>query len=542
MTKFDDCAERAAQWLALGLAAALVLGACNNTKTVRTDTPFAERADEAEAALSDFRASLAATEAALSDLRASLAATEAALSDLRAPAVGRSQQRTTAREAVASARKDLGRVRESLERPREPIASVRRGYTEVQPDGTSVFISERRKNDNAVQGMLAAVDTALAAIDAALARVSTPLAWEQLRKTLDAAQAELNNVKRRLAKVLPSFKVTPVNKYNVETGRELKNVKKELAEGTSRALSQAESTLSAARDSLVPLRLLAHVRYFGECNRPRTSHVNYLCAVDNVSDRRNELLKPVIEAIQGEMSVMGFSVFDETTITVGTTATLQSPDVIEVQELMKESYNRTIRDLSEILKICRFANESLDIAAIFTIRPTIRRTRAGVNVSGKIGGQMLDCRSGSRLGGAPEQDFNKFGLRPGAGPAAIIIRVAEHAKDAGRQVASALANKLVLGRSDASSPVANDSIGGNRFTLIFNNFTKQEIGDLEKFLEIFNGYRSHHLVNESQTRQRIEYETLAGSVQLRGQLNRMLKDAGIDGDVTLSGNIFRVQK
>lgn len=534
MTKFDDCAERAARWLALGLAAALVLGACD-TKTVRVGD------EAAEAALSDFRASLAATQAALSDFHASLAATQTALSDLRAPAVGRSQQRTTAREAVASARKDLGRVRESLERPQEPVLSMRRGYTEVQPDGTMAFISERRKNDNAIQGMLAAVDTALAAIDAALARVSTPLAWEQLRKKLDAAQAELNNVKKKLAQVLP-LTLTPVNKYNVETGRELKNVKKELAEGTSRALSQAESTLSTARDSLVPLRLLAHVRYFGECNRPRTSHVSYLCAVDNVSDRRNELLKPVIEAIQGEMSVMGFSVFDETTITVGTTATFQSPDVIEVQELMERRYDRTIRDLSEILKICRFANESLDIAAIFTIRPTIRRTRAGVNVSGKIGGQMLDCRSGSRLGGAPEQDFNKFGLRPGAGPAAIIIRVAEHAKDAGRQVASALANKLVLGRSDASSPVANDSIGGNRFTLIFNNFTKQEIGDLEKFLEIFNGYRSHHLVNESQTRQRIEYETLAGSVQLRGQLNRMLKDAGIDGDVTLSGNIFRVQK
>ena len=536
MTKFDDCAERAARWLALVLAAALVLGACNGTKTGDTPLPVENEA----AALSDFRASLAATEAALSDFRASLAATEAALSDLRAPAVGRSQQRTTAREAVASARKDLGRVRESLERPQEPVLSVRRGYTEVQPDGTLGFISERRKNDNAVQGMLAAVDTALAAIDAALARVSTPLAWEQLRKTLDAAQAELNNVKRRLAQVLPSVKVTPVKKYNVETGRELKNVKKELAEGTSRALSQAESTLSAARDSLVPLRLLAHVRYFGECNRPRTHHVSYLCAVDNVSDRRNELLKPVIEAIQGEMSVMGFSVFDETTITVG--GRFISPMETVVQKLMKESYNRTIRTPNEILKICRFANESLDIAAIFTIRPTISRTRAGVYVSGKIGGQMLDCRSGSRLGGAPEQDFNKFSAQPEVAPAVIIKEIAEHAKDAGRQVASALANELVPGRSDASSPVANDSRGGNRFTLIFSNFTKQEIGDLEKFLKIFNGYRSHHLVNEGQTRQRIEYETLASSVQLRGQLNRMLKNAGIDGGVTLSGNIFRVQK
>ena len=439
-------------WRSLGLlvvcGAALALVACSDTDEGAGGTPLAaeKKRAEAEAALNDFRASLVVTEEALDDFHA-------------LPSTGRSVRRQ--RKAVASARKNLDRVWESLgpplmERPPiiHPIINNETGET-VYTQGLNDEV--KRHKDDAFRKMLAAVDAALAAVDAALARVGrgagaggTQPVREPLRKELYKARRALNKVKGYWAEGGPKILM----------------------------LHQAERTLSAASDSLVPLRLLVHVGYSGECdepvvvNEPLSFDVDFLCAVEGVKDRLNQLLDPMIIAIQDEMSEMGFRVFDETRITFHNrprsfsapgdlSANARRQAFSEVDELMEDSYLRTRRTTEQILKMCRLADQSLDIAAIFTIRPAIRRTQAGTNVSGKINGQMLNCQDSSRLGGASEQDFNKLtSSDPRIRPTEIIKALVKQA-DIGRQVASALANKLP-GRRDASSPVVNDSRGGNR--------------------------------------------------------------------------------
>ena len=207
--------------LCCALGVALMLAACSDTK-YRTATA-AGGADPAAVAEAEARAE--AAEAALEELRASLATAQEALT----PGTT-AQQREQAREAVVAARADLAQVREML--TEQPASAAR----------------------DAADGALAAVDTALAETAAALqalAGVGTAglLQLASMHTSLDRAQTALDTAQAQL-KVALAANPSPALRT---------------------LLAQAQVTLTAAQVSLVPvLRAeLASARADAEAERQR---------------------------------------------------------------------------------------------------------------------------------------------------------------------------------------------------------------------------------------------------------------------------------
>ena len=184
--------------LALACGAALALGACTDTRTVRVGDPTAETAEKQRAD---------AAEAALSALRDSLAKAQEALGATTNPG-----QREAAGAVVASAREDLGEVRQNLER---------------QPDSDA---------KTAAQEALGAVDTALETVADVLAAANAAfpsgglVALASMHATLDRAQDALDDAQTKLTAALEA-NPTP----------EIRTL-----------LLQAQVTLSTAQISLVP--------------------------------------------------------------------------------------------------------------------------------------------------------------------------------------------------------------------------------------------------------------------------------------------------
>ena len=185
-------------------AALLALGACTDTKHVRTGDETALKAAEARTE---------AAEAALADLQASLAAANAALDALQRD--NTSQQRNAARTAVVAAQRNLRQVQENL--ADQPASDAR----------------------TAADAALTAVDTALtrtaealAAANGSLTSGGGPVALANMHTTLDRAQAAVDAARDELKKALAAEGITA----DIRT-----------------ALSQAQGTLNTAQVSLIPL-------------------------------------------------------------------------------------------------------------------------------------------------------------------------------------------------------------------------------------------------------------------------------------------------
>ena len=184
-------------------AALLALGACTDTKHVRTGDPAALATEREKTAAEKARAE--AAETALAELRASLTAAQAALAATNNNATQRSQ----AKRVVDAARTDLEEVRTSL--------------------GTQLTGADK----TAVDAVVTALETVAAALEAsgAMASGGGAVSLAAMHDTLAAAQAALDDAQAKLTTALDAD----------PTGAVLT------------ALTQAQDTLSTAQLSLLPL-------------------------------------------------------------------------------------------------------------------------------------------------------------------------------------------------------------------------------------------------------------------------------------------------
>ncbi len=106
-----------------------------------------------------------------------------------------------------------------------------------------------------------------------------------------------------------------------------------------------------------------------------------------------------------------------------------------------------------------------------------------------------------------------------------------------RDVAHVLVTKLE-GLLEPEAPEDGLPTG---FVLTFDNFTAGDMKDMERYLPLFRGYRSHRPIDSSPTRQRIWFETAHGA-SLGREIGRMLDSEGFEAVVSLSGNDFTIEQ
>ena len=247
----------------LACGAMLVLGACTNTKR---DPMATARAEQAEAALNELRASLAAAQAALGSS-------------------------ATAEERLAV----LTNVETNLEKVQETL--------KAEPDSAA---------RTAVQAALSAVGTAAAAVKRALAPTPAsggPVSFADMHTTLDRAQAALDDAQTRIAAALETEPTGALRTALSQAQAMLSTAQNSLVPELRRELADAEKDAAAQRaradtydprvtlgDRLTPLRktrigLLASMADPGSVTWTRRTDVEVTAGVttDSVDPNPNKL-------------------------------------------------------------------------------------------------------------------------------------------------------------------------------------------------------------------------------------------------------------
>lgn len=68
------------------------------------------------------------------------------------------------------------------------------------------------------------------------------------------------------------------------------------------------------------------------------------------------------------------------------------------------------------------------------------------------------------------------------------------------------------------------------------------MGMIEGFLVAFEGYQSHRPISTSAQTNELWYQSSSSTARIKRNFRRMLDHIGAKGQVTFSGNTFRVRK
>ena len=258
----------------------------------------------------------------------------------------------------------------------------------------------------------------------------------------------------------------------------------------------------------------------------RSSHAVLVMAEDADTGsiaRTNNVTRRVIKEISGQVSDYGFSVFDEAALT-----------------LNSHKQGRARRSDTELIDVARsITRPRIDTIALFSvfsdsqIRPHTRKLRV------RLTARLLDAQSGRHFGNLEVSDIDNIHSRCD-GPC-YTEAVGDIARVLGREVADILAQKLDV---RFTRPVRNaDSEGLVRgLTLTFENFGAVEMQDIEAYLPIFFGYRSHRPITSYYRHREIWYESSIKHVKLKRNLDRMLSELGMQARIAFQGNQYTIRQ
>jgi hypothetical protein len=233
--------------------------------------------------------------------------------------------------------------------------------------------------------------------------------------------------------------------------------------------------------------------------------------------RDSRVFKRVLNAISNTMLNEGFDVKDEAALSHET----------HVQ-------GRTRRTDAELIQIAK--DLGIDVLAIFSIYPNGKTNANSVRVTARVEGRLLDVHSSSRLGNF-EEEPQQYQLVPAPYSRNDILEaVGKLSKIVGRDVGAVLAQRLGN---------YTDQSGGRlqEWELVFDNFTPEQVMNIEDYLIIFSGYDSHRpKPNGMNTSSHHEflYRSSIDSAKLKRNMYKMLKKLNMNARVSMAHNQVKV--
>ena len=148
---------------------------------------------------------------------------------------------------------------------------------------------------------------------------------------------------------------------------------------------------------------------------------------DPSSIRRNQpAFDSVLNAFAGALQNRGFSVFDETALTLDT-----------------HRQGRVRRSDHEVIDIAKsLRNPPIDVVVLFSVYPIVDRRSHTMRYSVRVAGRLLDVQSGRRLGNYSYRPGDFRNIRPGASAPEIDDKVLDMAVYSAEDVADVVAAKL----------------------------------------------------------------------------------------------------
>lgn len=261
-------------------------------------------------------------------------------------------------------------------------------------------------------------------------------------------------------------------------------------------------------------------------------------ADEDTVPRSSRVHNRVINALRSQMSDSGFDVYDEVAVTGKETEDGEGG----------YAQGRVRRPDSEILDIAQsLKRPPVDVAVIFQIYASANDKGYTTKVRSRIAGHMLAVQSGQYLG-----DFEvkkTFNAPADCNRECILEAVGDKSRSLAQDLGDVLAIKLAHLVNDSGSS-ANDggvATGGGdaltkKYTLVFNNFTPDERLDIEEYLVVFSGYKSHRPTDCSRRSCEYWYESTISSAKLNRNLKRMLDQLGSDANIQFRGNTYILDK
>ena len=263
--------------------------------------------------------------------------------------------------------------------------------------------------------------------------------------------------------------------------------------------------------------------------------------------RGNRIYNRVIQALNEELNVRGFQVFDETAVAMNVTEP-----------------GRVRRRDAELIDVARAVQAPpLDVIAVFTIYASARDSSFSdvVRPAIRIPGRLLNVRTGQQIGSFEVTGLELPPLPVNCDRECLLERVGDEARLLAADLADALATKLegfaaapaaaapltsvapATGGSVTATAPSNECTGlPTAFVIRFEGFDSTEIGALEEYVNAYSCVAGVRPVRASARSAEYWYETRADSARVNRNLRLTLEHMGVSGQVRFSGNAFVVSK
>lgn len=241
--------------------------------------------------------------------------------------------------------------------------------------------------------------------------------------------------------------------------------------------------------------------------------------------RDNRVFRRVQDAIINQLS-REFDVYDETAITLDT-----------------HKQGRVRRTDAELLDIARSVQRPpIDIVVMFSIYASGNKQDHATKIRTRVEGRVLNVKGGQRLDAFEVVSPREWSADPDCSRECILEIVGDYSKIVGNDVGAVLREKIVHIMDPSAELVAGGSAAVNGYTMIFDGFSQEEVEEIEEYLMIFDGYKTHRPTYVGHTRSEIWYESTIRTSMLTRDVNKTLGHLGFETRVQFSGNTLTVQR
>jgi len=249
-------------------------------------------------------------------------------------------------------------------------------------------------------------------------------------------------------------------------------------------------------------------------------------ADEDTVPRNSRVFRRVLDALSNELHNEGFDVFDETAISLDDMA-----------------QGRTRRTDAEIIDVAKMIKRPpIDIAIIFTIYASARDLNYTTKIKTRVTGRLLKVSTGQRLGNFEVESPREWNAPADCPRACLLETVGKYSKIVARDVGSVLAEKLADLYESGDDAVTSKGNLMNGFNLVFEGFSPDDMFDIEEYLVVFSGYKTHRTVYSGRRHHEYWYESAITATRLNRNLRKMMDHLGISGRVGFSGNEYVLTK
>jgi hypothetical protein len=260
------------------------------------------------------------------------------------------------------------------------------------------------------------------------------------------------------------------------------------------------------------------------------SHTVLVMGEDQDSEsvsRSSRVHSRALNEIADELSSSGFHVFDETAVT-------------------SSSSGHSRRSSADLIDLARgVRNPPIDTAALFTIYTDVTRRAYTSKLHMRIASRLLDVHDGGHQGNF--EVTKSANIRPDCTGSCEIEAASRLAKklagEVGRELADRLGSRIDSSRRPRWRNRDRDDDGLRvDYALEFDNFSKRQIRDIEDYLVIFRGYKSHRVTTSFSRHVEFNYRSSIRRNRLVRNLRRMLDKLDISAQVNFDGDEFNIRQ